>query len=101
MTVKDFVDTILCVPVTRAGNRYIVEAIEIVLDTQEHKFYERLAEIHETTPQILEKAIRDAKCLGLSHMDMIMRNVIFQKIDLPTTEYIVKAALYYRRTYEK
>lgn len=100
MSIKDFVDNTLCVPVTRIGNRYIVEAIEIVLDTKEHKFYKRLSEILGQSPEYLEKAMRDAKTLGLSYMDENLRQAIFGKIDVPTSEYILKAAEYYRRTYE-
>ncbi len=45
MTVKQFVTDELQVPVTLAGNQWIVEAIEIVLDTGDYKFNQRLSEI--------------------------------------------------------
>ena len=100
MIIKDFVDNVLCVPVTRIGNKYIVEAIELVLDTKEHKFYKKLSEIVGGTPEYLEKAMRDAKNLGLSYMAPEDRQIIFGKADIPTSEYVLKAAEYYRRTYE-
>ena len=101
MTIQEYVNDVLCVPVTRIGNRFIIEAIELVLDTQEHKFYKRLAEIHKTTPQYLEKAMRDAKNLGLGYMPQQRKQDIFNKQTvLATNEYVVKAAEYYRRTYE-
>lgn len=100
MTIKEYVDSVLCVPVTRVGNRYIVEAIELVLDTKSHKFYSRLSEILRVTPQYLEKAMRDAKSRALAYMDQQLRQEIFGKNPVTTTEYIVKAAEYYRRNYE-
>ena len=101
MTIKEYVDDVLSVPVTRVGNKYIVEAIEIVLDTKEHKFYSKLSDILKVTPHYLEKAMRDAKNLGLSYMDQGLKQTIFNKTTmLATNEYIIKAAEYYRRTYE-
>lgn len=97
MTIKEFVDDVLCVPVTRVGNRYIVEAIELVIDTQDHKFYGKLAEILKTNTRYLEKAIRDAKNLSLGYMTISDKQKIFNKTDVTTNEYIVKAAEYYRR----
>lgn len=101
MTVSEFVDRVLCVPVTRVGYRFIVEAIELVIDTREHKFYNRLSEIHSTTPRYLEKAMRDAKNLGMNYMNMEDRQDIFNKeTTLATSEYIIRAAEYYRRNNE-
>lgn len=97
MTIKEYVDGTLCVPVTRIGNKYIVEAIELVLDTREHKFYSKLADILNTNARYLEKAIRDAKNLSLEYMDSKLKQEIFNKNDVTTTEYIIKAAEYYRR----
>lgn len=99
MSIKEFVDNVLCVPVTRIGNRYIVEAIELVLDTKEHKFYRRLSEILECDSKYLEKAMRDAKDLSLCYMESNLRQEVFGKQDVPTSEYVLKAAEYYRRTY--
>lgn len=101
MTVSEFVDKVLCVPVTRVGYRFIVEAIELVIDTREHKFYNRLAEIHNTTPRYLEKAMRDAKNIGINYMSAQDRQDILNKdTTLATNEYIVRAAEYYRRNNE-
>ena len=101
MTVKEFVDDVLCVPVTRIGNKYIVEAIELVIDTKEHKFYSRLSEIHKVTPQYLEKAMRDAKNLSLLYMGDGLKKTIFHKDSgVTVNEYIIIAAEYYRRVYE-
>lgn len=100
MNIKYFVDSVLCVPATRVGNRYIVEAIELVIDTREHKFYKRLSDIIGRSPEYLEKAMRDAKNLGLTYMNPITRQLIFGKADVPTSEYILKASEYYRRKYE-
>lgn len=101
MTISEYVNDVLCVPVTRIGNRYIVEAIELVVDTHEHKFYQKLSQILNVTPQYLEKAIRDAKILGLSYMDALERQRIFNKDKITTSEYVVRAAEHYRRMYEK
>lgn len=98
MSIKEFVDSVLCVPVTRIGNRYIVEAIELVLDTKEHKFYSKLCSILNVTSGYLEKAMRDAKLLGLEYMDPEKKQQIFGKSEVTTTEYVLKAADYYRRT---
>ncbi len=100
MSVKEFVDAVLAVPVTRIGNKYIVEAIEVVLDTHEHKFYGMLCDILNVRSAYLEKALRDAKELGLKYMDPEIRLEIFGKERVATTEYVLKAAEYYRRTYE-
>lgn len=100
MTVKEYVEDVLCVPVTRIGNRYIVEAIEIVLDTKEHKFYERLAYIHNTNSRYLEKAMRTAKNMSLLTMTTDEKLLIFGKLDVTTSEYVLKSAEYYRRRYE-
>ena len=101
MSIKEYVDDVLCVPVTRIGNLYIVEAIEFVVDTREHKFYSKLAEIHKTTPRYLEKAMRDAKDLSLTSMATSLKQTIFSNDLTPTTaEYVIRAAEYYRRTYE-
>lgn len=100
MTVQDYVNDILCVPVTRVGNRYITEAIELVLDTKDHKFYPRLAELLGVSTTYLEKAMRDAKNLGLEYMDKNERSVIFTKEDPKVSEYVNIAAAYYRRKYE-
>ena len=99
MTVKEYVDNVLCVPVTRVGNRFIVEAIEIVVDTKEHKFYERLADIHNTSTKYLEKAMRTAKSISLLTMSTDSKLLIFGKLDVPTNEYILKSAEFYRRNY--
>lgn len=101
MTIGEFVDKVLCVPVTRVGYLFIVEAIEIVIDTRDHKFYNRLAEIHNTTPRYLEKAMRVAKNLGMDYMDTQDKQAIFNKdTAMATTEYVVRAAEYYRRNNE-
>ena len=100
MTVKEFVDDVLCVPVTRIGNRFIVEAIELVLDTHDHKFYNKLASILDVSPKYLEKAMREAKSLSLSYMDASVKDSIFNKVSATTTEYVIKSAEYYRRNYE-
>lgn len=100
MTVKEYVDDVLCVPVTRVGNRYITEAIELVLDTKEHKFYKTLSNILGVTPPYLETAMRVAKSKGLQYMDEQLRQQIFNKADVPTAEYVLRSAEYYRRTYE-
>lgn len=101
MNIGEFVDKVLCVPVTRVGYRFIVEAIELVIDTREHKFYNRLAEIHNTTPRYLEKAMRVAKNLGMEYMSVQDKQEIFNKDEtLATSEYIIRAAEYYRRNNE-
>ena len=99
MTVKEFVDEVLCAPVTRIGSKYIVEAIEIVLDTKEHKFYDRLATIHDTDTRYLEKAMRTAKDISLFRMNTNDKLLIFSSMTVTTSEYILKSAEYYRRKY--
>ena len=73
MLKKDYVDDVLSVPVTRIGNKYIVEAIELVLDTKEHKFYKKLSEIVGGTPEYLEKAMRDET--GIYDRDIMYSDV--------------------------
>ena len=104
MTVKQFVDEELCVPVTRVGNKFIAEAIELVLDRRDHKFYEELSEITHKKQSYLETAIRTAKVIGLSNMRINLRTELFGNYltqGIPTNmEYILKATEYYRRKYE-
>ena len=102
MTVKEYVDNVLRVPVTRVGNKFIVEAIEIVVDTKSHKFYATLSEITHQTLRYLETSIRSAKVSGLNRMDPKDRATIFkgEGIYPENTTYIIKAAEYYRRNYE-
>lgn len=100
MTVKQFVDEILCVPVTRIGYKYIVEAIELVLDTQDHKFYGRLSEVTQMKKARLEKEMRTAKNLSLLYMPKSMYAEVFGTMNHQTTsEYILKSTEYYRRKY--
>lgn len=102
MTVKEFVDDVLCIPVTRIGNKYIIEAIELVIDTKNHKFYDTLSKITHQSVRCLETAIRQARLLGLNYMMADDREAIFgNNSPCPeNTTYIVKAAEYYRRNYE-
>ena len=100
MTIKQYVTDVLCVPVTRVGHKFVVEAVELVLDTHEYKFYPRLCEIHQTSTRYLEKALRDAKNLGLLYMSSELRCKIFGSDCPATSEYIAKAAEYYREEYE-
>lgn len=107
MTVKEYVDNVLCVPVTRLGNRFITEAIELILDTGDHKFYDRLSDILGEDKGYLENAIRKARLIGLQSMDQDIGKKIFGvslSLDvglLPkNTEYIIRSAEYYRRNYE-
>lgn len=100
MTVKQFVEETLAVPMTRVGFKYIVQAIELVLDTQDHKFYGILAETTGVKKARLEKEIRTAKNLGLLYMSKETRNRIFGSMNHQTTsEFILKASEYYRRKY--
>ena len=101
MTVKEYVDTVLHVPVTRIGNKFIIEAIELVLDTNEHKFYSELADIHNASTRYLETTMRTAKNLSLLSMSTDSKLHIFGKLDVPTNEYILKSAEYYRRNYNE
>ena len=100
MTVRDFVADELCIPVTVVGFYYMVEGIELVLDTRESKFYKRLADLTRTSPRYLEKALRDCKNMGLRYMSDDLRHSIFKNGCPTTTEYVHKTADYYRRTYE-
>ena len=100
MTVKQFVEETLSVPMTRIGFKYIVQAIELVLDTQDHKFYNRLSEITGMKKARLEKEIRTAKNLGLLYMTKETHTKIFGTTNHQTTsEFILKSAEYYRRKY--
>ena len=94
MTIKEYVDSILRVPVTRVGNKFIVEAIEIVIDTKNHKFYATLADLTHQTLRYLETAKRTAKIIGLNRMNSKERTEIFKE-EGPYPDnitYIVKAA---------
>ena len=97
MNIQCFVVNTLKVPVTRAGYKYILGAIEYVVDTHDYKFYSRISEIYKVTPRYLEKALRDAKEQGLAYMDSKTRDEIFGSEHVANTEYIIKAAEYYRR----
>lgn len=101
MTIQQFVIDELQVPVTLAGNKLIVEAIEIVLDTQDYNFYPKLSEVSKKSPRQLEKPLRDAKNKGLDYMNSTLKQQIFGNT-LPTAKsYVILAAEYYRRVYEK
>ena len=100
MTVKEYVDEVLCAPVTRIGTRYIVEAIELVLDTHDIKFYPRLSQILQCPTSRLEKGIRDARSLSLRYMSDTDREQIFGEEAPSNSQYILRAAEYYRRNYE-
>ena len=100
MTVQEFVNNLLQVPITRIGNKYIVEAIEIVLDTRGIKFYPKLCEITGSSSGAIEKAMRTAKDLGILSMDKDKYTEIFGATGVSTSEYVLKAADYYRRNYE-
>ena len=99
MPVRDFVDEVLCVPITRIGSRYITEAIEIVLDTHDIKFYPRLVAMTHINARQLEKSIRDARLLSLRYMSSEERVNIFGEGTPNNSEYILKATEYYRRKY--
>ena len=104
MTIQNYVNEVLQVPVTRIGNRYTVEAIEIVLDTREHTFYSRLCEATGKTSSQLENALRDAKEKSFSFMDNTLKEKIFpvltNKTSVSNTEFVVLAAQYYKENYE-
>ena len=104
MTIQNYVNEVLQIPVTRIGNKYSVEAIEVVLDTYDHKFYPRLCGITGKTTSQLEKSLRDAKVRSLSYMDEDLKKRLFpalnNKTTISNTEFIVLAAQYYRENYE-
>lgn len=104
MTIQKYVNEILQVPVTRIGNKHTVEAIEIVLDTHEHKFYSRLCEVTGKSSSQLENSLRDAKEKSLSYMDNSVKSEVFPslstKTTLSNTEFIVLAAQSYKEKYE-
>lgn len=99
MTEREYVDTVLQVPVTRVGFTYIVESIEYIMDTHDTKFYTKLSEITGKSTRVLEKTLRDAKNLGLSYMDEATRKELFPSGSPTTTEYIIRATEHYRRNY--
>ena len=104
MTIQGYVNEVLQIPVTLIGNRYSVEAIEIVLDTYDHRFYPRLCEITGKPMSQLEKPLRIAKEKSLMFMDEEKKNEIFpiihNRTTISNTEFIVLAAQYYREKYE-
>ena len=100
MSISEFVNNLLCIPVTRVGNQYIIEAIEIVIDTKNHKFYNKLSAVTGKSVRYLEKAMRDAKTLGLAYMDDELKKSVFNTGgEVATTEYVLRASEYYRRNY--
>ena len=101
MDIKNYVEEILSIPMTRIGFKYVVEAIELVLDTQDYKFYLHLAKIHNTTTRAIEKAMRVVKDMSLTYIDDSYRLSIFGAEDPSVTEYVIKATEYYRRNYEE
>ena len=104
MTLQKYVTEVLQVPVTRIGNKHIVEAIEIVLDTCEHKFYAQLCEATGRTTSQLENSLRDAKEKSLEYMDKSLKEQIFptlmNKSTITNTEFVVRAAQSYKEAYE-
>lgn len=104
MTLQKYVNDILQIPVTRIGNKYTVEALEIVLDTHNHKFYPRLCEVTGKTSNQLELALRIAKEKSLEFMATEVRDKIFaslrDKTSISNTEFIVLAAQSYKEEYE-
>lgn len=104
MTIQGYVNEVLQIPVTRIGNKHTVEAIEIVLDTHDHKFYPQLCEVTGKTVGQLEKSLRDAKEKSFSFMDNTLKEKIFPVINnrakVSNTEFIVLAAQFYKENYE-
>ena len=104
MTVQSYVNEVLQVPVTRIGNKHTVEAIEIVLDTYDHKFYPQLCKVTGKPVKQLEKSLRDAKEKSFSFMATDLKEKIFPVIGnrttISNTEFIVLAAQWYRENYE-
>ena len=102
MTVQDYVNDVLCVPVSKKGNILIVEAMEIVLDQHTHKFYPTLTEVTGKTTRELEDPIRSAKMAGWKAMDQkLKKEAFFTEGKAPTnTKYIVHAVGHYRRYYQ-
>lgn len=104
MTLQKYVNDILQIPVTRVGNRYMIEAIEIVLDTHDHKFYPQLCKTTGKATRQLEKALRDVKEKSLIYMENSVKEQMFpnliNKSTLPNTEFVVLAAQFYKEHYE-
>lgn len=102
MTLQNYVNDILQIPVTRIGNKHTVEAIELVLDTCDHRFYSRLAQATGKTVGQLENSLRDAKEKSLSYMSKDLKAKIFPNPDesITNTLFIVRAARYYKENYE-
>ena len=101
MTIQQYVNEVLQVPVTIVGNKLIVEAMEIVCDTHQHKFYSLLAQATGKSPRQLDKPLRQARDRSLFNITTPLKQEIFgDKINVTVTEYIVKATQHYRRIYE-
>lgn len=104
MTIQSYVNDILKIPVTRIGNKHTVEAIEIVLDTYDHKFYPHLCSMTGKSTSQLENSLRDAKEKSFSYMEEDVKFKIFpslkDKATITNTEFIVLAAQNYKETYE-
>lgn len=101
MTVKKYTDEVLQVPVTLVGYNYIVEAIEIVLDTQDFRFYPKLSEITDKSVRYLEKAIRTAKYKSLTYMEESVHTALgITEPIISNTDYIRLAAQLYKEAYE-
>ena len=104
MTIQSYVNEVLQIPVTRIGNKYTVEAIEIVLDTRNYRFYPELCRVTGKTAGVLEKSLRDAKERSFSFMDSNLKEKVFpvmgNRTTISNTEFIVLAAQYYRENYE-
>ena len=101
MTIQSYVNEVLQIPVTRIGNKHTVEAIEIVLDTHDHKFYQKLSQATGKSISQLENSLRDAKEKSFSYMEKPVRDKIFlSKDSISNTEFIVLSAQYYKENYE-
>ena len=102
MTLQTYVNDVLQIPVTRIGNKHTVEAIELVLDTHDHKFYPKLSQVTGKTVGQLENSLRDAKEKSLSYMNKEIKDEIFSSVEgsITNTSFIVLAAQYYKERYE-
>ena len=102
MTIQNYVNNVLLVPVSRIGNKQVVEAIELYLDERNHKFLPRLSEVTGKTISALDNSLREAKRLSISNMDEKMKEKIFSTCEnsITITQFIIFAANYYKENYE-
>lgn len=100
MTIEFFVTNVLRIPVTKVSNRVIQMAIELYLDTREIHLYDQLSKLLGKSYYSVENAVRQGKNISIVLISPELKKDMLDGLDnVPSMEYIIRAAEYYRRNY--